>query len=376
MLRARAALPELVVGGKDILLGLSTQRLSFTYTDSTSDKADDLSAEIADPNRTWMKSVGADLKKGIQCEGRIVITDWMRPFDNRVLECGIFWINDVGMKGPPNTVSIKASSIPPDGIKGTKKHRSWESTDLKTIANQIAGEHGLTLFWDTQKVSQKVKRTDQTDASDLEYLRNKCKDEELSLKIHRKQLVIYSEEEYEARPPAFELVYGASSTLTYDFGSKSDDTFKKAKNSYVNPDTGKVTEQEHEADSGHEGNDAELISNVSPGFGPDTGGSFQIVQSASDLVAGDYFNDAAEANKGKGKKTGNKAKAKLRDKNKKENQSTFTVFGNIDYLSGLNCQTVDYGMFDKKWFIENSTHAISSGGYITTLKLRAALIGY
>jgi uncharacterized protein len=386
-LKARTAKGSFIVNGKDVLLGLADTDVTFTYTDSTSDKADDLCIEIADPQRTWMLYyLPNNVKKGMEVSAKITITDWKRPYDNRVLECGIFWINHVSFKGPPNFVTIKASSVPANAIKGTKKHRAWENSKLKSIAGQIASENGLELYYDTQQ-NPEVKRTDQSDKSDLEYLRERCKESKLSLKIHKKQLVIYSEQEYEAREPAFQLVYGKSNILTYEFNSKVDDTYNKAEAKYVNPETGKLTKAEFPEQGVDDGATIPVGTytkmNITEGLGyePDgaKGGGKEIVLFGLE-DADQFANDDPAANKGKGKggkeRAKGKCKAKMREKNKKEHQCTIHVFGNIEYLSGLCCQTVGFGIFDKKWFIESSVHKIGSDGYHTDLKLRGALKGY
>jgi hypothetical protein len=318
----------------------------------------------------------------------MTVYDWAFPGDTRSFECGIFWINHVNFKGPPNVVSIKATSIPPNGVKSTKKFKSWENTNLKNIAGEIAVNNGLTLFYDTKEDPQ-VKRTDQSDKSDLEYLRDRCKESKLSLKIHKKQLVIYSEEEYEAREPAFELVYGASNILDYDFNSKTDDIYKKCKNKFDNPETGKITETEFdpamEDGTIPEGTYAEYNLNENPEYEPDVpkgSASLTLMESAnpSQYQDLDFFNNDPGANKGKGKggqkNSKKKNKAKLREKNKKEHQCSIKVNGNIEYLSGLCCQSIGFGIFDKKWFVESSIHDLGNGGYTTNLKLRGALKGY
>lgn len=384
LLKARTARGHLIVNGTDILAGLMlTQILDFSYTDSTSDKADDLSIKIADPNRNWMmRYLSREARAGIECSASISITDWSAPFDTRTLECGIFWINHVGFNFTCD-VEIKASSIPPNGAKTTKKHRAWEGANLQAIAGQIASDNGLELFYDTQE-NPRTKRAEQKEKSDIEYLRTLCKESKLSLKIHKKQLVIYSEEEYESRDPIFKLKFGAGNILDFNFDWKIDDAFKKCECAYVNPETGRITKEEFEDTSALEDADQEwlygsLKINENFNYEPDGEGGASTRIDMEDVRRNDW-EDSTAANKGKGKaakkKGKEKAKAKLREKNKKVKECSFTTFGNIDYLSGLCFSTEGFGIFDRKWFVETSTHSIGGSGYTTDLKCRHTLTGY
>jgi phage protein D len=390
IIQGRLVQPQLVINGQDILLGLAAQNLEkFAYTDSTSDKADDLSVEVADPDRVWMTRFLPSALKGTLVQANLLVSNWDFPGDTRLFKCGSFFITDVDFKGPPNSVTIKCSSIPPNGAKNEKRHKSWEQSDLKSIAGQIAQQNKLTLYYDTQQ-NPKVKRTDQVDKSDLEYLRDRVKEAGLSLKIHNQQLVIYSEEEYEQRDPAFTLIYGATHILEYEFHSRADDTYASAQNSYVNPETGKLTQTEFTPEEPPEGSQAKLRTNEDIEYDPDDdrfytedmpgGQAVQILVAAPRAADYDYSNDAPEANKGKGKggkkNSTRKNKKKLRDKNKKEKQCQFTVLGNIEYLSGICCTTQGFGIFDTKWFVDNSTHDVDSNGYTTKLTMRKTLKGY
>lgn len=383
---ARQAFPSLVVGGIDILAGLGNQNImSFTYTDTTSDKADDIKIEIADPKRVWMQVYLP--KKGMECDAYIKITNWTGPGDNRPLSCGHFWIDEINYKGPPNAVSIKGTSIPVTaGLKNQKKTRSWENSDLKSIAGKIASDNGLELYYDTSE-NPKVKRTDQVEKADMEYLRDRAKEATLSVRVHNKKLVIYSEKEYEARDAVFTFVYGASNILEWDFISKLDDTYKKAKNSYLNPETGKLHETEHEAEDPPEGTEDDLILNERPEMEPDSEEGSSSVEATSlamvrDLGPSDFVDYKPDPSKDSGKGTGGnaaskrKCKAKLREKNKKEKRSSMKFIGNLDYLSGLNANIQGFGIFNQKWFIESSIHTIVEGGYTTDVKLRGTLKGY
>jgi Bacteriophage probable baseplate hub protein len=381
----RQARPSLFVGGKDILAGLASQYiLGFSYTDNTSDQADDLSIEIADKNRYWMQHYMP--KKGMEVQASITVSNWNAPGDTRTLKCGTFFIDNVGIRGFPNVVSMKGTSIPTDtGLKNEKRTKSWENSDLQSIAGQIASSNNLTLFYDT-KNNPTVKRTDQVEKADIQYLRDRAKENSLSIKIHDKKLVVYSEQEYEAKAAAYIIRYGKSNILSYEFNSKCDDTYDSAENSYVNPETGKLTKTEFSPDKPPEGVNSTLKLNERVDYDKDGNAdySLQLLKNGKEKAGGftdyDFTNDAPAQNAGKGEKTQErseqKCKAKLREKNKKERQAAISVAGNINYLSGVNFQLVDFGIFDDKWFAETTIHSISEDGYTTQLKLRTALEGY
>ena len=71
-----------------------------------------------------------------------------------------------------------------------------------------------------------------------------------------------------------------------------------------------------------------------------------------------------------------KAKSKLREKNKWEKEAEFVLVGDPGYLSGLCVQLLGFGIFDGQWFIDTSRHSISEEGYITALQMHMALKGY
>jgi phage protein D len=375
----RQAKPSLMVNGVDILMGLAAQNiLHFCYIDNTSDQADDLSLEIADPKRAWMKKYLP--KKGVEIQAFIILTNWNAPGDNRNLKCGTFYTDNVGMRGPPNVVTMRATSIPPTGFKTEKRTKSWENSDLKTIAEGIASTNKLTLVYDA-KNNPVVKRTDQVEKADIQYIRERAKDNMLSVKVHDKKLIIYSEQEYEAKEAPFTLVYGKSNIFTWEFNSKCDDTYDSAENSYVNPETGKLTKTTFTPPKPPEGTGAKLKINERVDYDKD--GKADYTPSLSRGIADgfiDYTTDAPAQNAGKGEGTQarstEKCKAKLREKNKRERECGINVAGNISYLSGLNFQLIGWGIFDDKWACKSAIHEISEGGYTTQLKLITALEGY
>lgn len=374
MLTARHAAGKLMVGGIDILGALeSNSVLSFSYTDNTADKGDDFAVEVADPQRTWMQSYLP--KKGSEVQASIKVFNWSIPGDTRDFDCGTFFIDEIGYAGPPNVVVIKATSIPvATGIKSTKKYRFWEDTPVQAIAAQVAGEHGLALVWDVAKLVAKLPRVDQVEMPDLEFLRDLAKDWSIKLKLFNRQLVMYSEEEYEARPPVYTLHYGASNIISYQFKSVLNDMFAKGKVAFMSPKSGENIEGEHAAEEPPP-TDAEEITNegVQEDDGGGNGGGGGELRTPREIASGV---DWSAANAAGLEAANQKAKSKLREHNKWEKEAEFVLVGDPGYLSGLCVQLAGFGIFDGQWFIDSSRHSISEEGYVTVLAMHMALKGY
>jgi hypothetical protein len=320
----------------------------------------------------------------MECQASISVSDWTAPFDNRTLKCGTFFVDNVGFRGPPNVVSVRAVSIPTNtGLKNEKRTKSWENMDLQSIAGEIAGKNNLTLAYDT-KINPMVKRTDQVEKADIQYIRERAKESSLSVKIHDKKLVIYSEAEYEAKSAVFILRYGDSNILEYEFNSKSDDTYSSAENAYVNPETGKLTEAKFTPDKPPEGVNSTLKLNEKAEIRPDGAADMSYNQRMKrrprvKAENWDYTDDAAAQNAGKGEgvkeESLKKCQSKLREKNKKERTGSIKTAGNLNYLSGINFQLIGFGIFDGKWGCDSAVHDLGEGGYTTQLKLHMTL-GY
>jgi uncharacterized protein len=376
---ARYASGELSLGGIDILASLSSENvIAFSYEDHTDDQGDSLIVEIADPSRSWMKDYLP--KKGSECTAKVKVYNWTTPGDSRSLDCGSFWLDEISYAGPPNVVAVKATSIPPEGIKGEQQSYGWEETSLRQVAEEKAGKHDLTLVWATQKAPAVEARIDQNETPDLEFLRDRAKDQGLNVKLFNKQLIFYSEEEYESRPAAFTITYGSSSILSFMFTSRLNDTYQKAEVSYVDPETGGHVEGEFEDTdpaSTKKGTTRHTERVEDEGEGGGNGGNGgdggEGREAHPEYIGGDTIDyDPDPASNAKATE---KAKHKLRAKNKREKTATIRTFGNPDYLSGLNVELVGFGIFDGKWFIESTVHEVGSNGYQTELKLHVAL-GY
>jgi phage protein D len=200
------------------------------------------------------------------------------------------------------------------------------------------------------------------------------------VKLFNKQLIFYSEEEYEAQPSVFTITYGASSILSFAFSSRLHDTYQKAEVAYTNPDTGAVIEGEYEDKdpaSPKKGTTRHNIRVEDEEEGGGNGGGGNGGEGRGKAGYPPYGVEIdLDPEPASNEKATEKAKNHLRAKNKREKTATIRMFGNPDYLSGLNAELVGFGIFDGKWFIESTVHEIGANGYQTELKLHFALEGY
>jgi uncharacterized protein len=381
-IRAPTAAPQISINSADITTALSPNLIGCTYTDHTADKADDLQIELEDPAREW---IGPSFpQKGASIDAVIICADWRFSGDIVSIECGNFTIDSISFKGPPNTVSIKANSIPHKAkIKNTQKTRAWENTSFEQIARQIGGENGLKIRWDTQLVPR-FGRIEQIEESPLAFLKKRADDCGLSIKITKGEIVFFDEESYEAKEPKYTIRYGDEPLLSYSFSTKLTDIYGSSTVSYQNPETGRLTthtfkpqdgpETEGELRSSDRIEDEELIA-AELGEPP----PFSSGPPPTDWQPTDWTDDAPTANKGRGKgikkAAERKAKKQLREKNKKEQTAEFMLKGEPLLAAGMTVAVVDFERFDGNYIVDTCVHTIR-GGYTTKVSLRKCLKGY
>ena len=104
-------------------------------------------------------------------------------------------------QGPPFTVSIRGSSLAYGAsVRQTKKTKAWENYSLSGIANEIAGNAGLSCMYEAAS-DPTYPRKEQAKKSDITFLSELCHDEGISLKCTDGTLVLFDQSTYEAKPP-------------------------------------------------------------------------------------------------------------------------------------------------------------------------------
>lgn len=336
MTNTRRAVVVVKYLGVDITKDIAPNLLSFTYNDNEG-KSDDIQIDLEDRDRKWQKPWLP--QKGDEVVAAIRLEHWRKENEVLQLNCGTFFIDDVAFKGPPDTISIKALSVPfVSGGKETTHTRAWENVMLSVVMGDVAESAGLSLLFDAP--DQLYDRVDQIHKTDLAFAKLLVKREGLAIKVTEKQMVIYDESAYESKESVRSIIRGKDDVLSYSFNdTAAEEQYQKVEVSYFDSTKKKAIKYTY---------------NV-PGV--EKGPTLKINKRAKSLDEAIRW-----------------AKAEARNKNKGARKGSIAVIGDERLVQGVTIDAKNFGAFDSKYFIEKSSHKVT-GGYTTDISLREVL-GY
>lgn len=334
MTNTRRAIADITYMGVNITQDIAPYLKAFTFNDNEG-KSDDIQIELEDRERKWQ---GPWLpKKGDKISASILLRNWYKEGEDVTLKCGTFYVDDVSFKGPPDTVNIKALSVPfTKGGKDTEKTRAWENTTLQNILSEVASSAGLSLVYDAPEFT--YDRVEQDKKTDLAFAKNMAKREGLATKVTKEQLIVYDELTYESKGPVNTLTRGEDDIKGYDFKeTAAEEQYAKVEISYFDGKTKKLIKYTYDV----------------PGV--KEGPTLKINKRATSIDEAKRWAQKEARNKNKGSKSGK-----------------ITLKGNEKMVQGVTVNVVNFGAFDTKYFIETSSHKVT-GGYTTDISLREVL---
>lgn len=334
MTNTRRAIVDITYMGTNITQDIAPYLKAFTFNDNEG-KSDDIQIELEDRERKWQ---GPWLpKKGDKISASILLRNWYKEGEDVTLKCGTFYVDEVSFKGPPDTVNIKALSVPfTKGGKDTEKIRAWENTTLKNILSEVAASAGLSLVYDAPEFT--YDRVEQDKKTDLAFAKNMAKREGLATKVTKEQLIIYDELTYERKGPVGTLTRGEDDIKGYDFKeTAAEEQYAKVEISYFDGKTKKLIKYTYAV----------------PGV--KEGPTLKINKRAKNIDEAKRWAQKEARNKNKGSKSGK-----------------ITLKGNEKMVQGVTVNVANFGAFDTKYFIETSSHKVT-GGYTTDISLREVL---
>lgn len=337
----RQASVGITYNGADISSDLAPYLKSFQFNDVMSGEADDISITLEDMAEIWESDWLPE--KGATLQACIVTRDWQSETEGlKELELGLFEIDEIEYSGMPHEVKIKAVSVPDNNtLRGVQRNRSWEKVKLSEIAEDIAAEAGMQLFFDVEDADDPdLDRAEQTEESDLAFLFRLCKDNALALKITDNQIVIFDEVKYETTDPVAIIKREESLITGYGIRSKTREVYKACHVKYTDSESGETFEYTFTPDKEKAGKTLEVNEQVRS-------------EAAAERLA----------------------KKKLREKNCEEVTVRLSSMGRLDIAAGVTVIISGFHAFDGKYIITRCSHNIG-GGYTLSLDLRRCLDGY
>lgn len=278
--------------------------------------------------------------KGLKISAAIVRKNWNADGTDEVLDCGQFELDSVKVDGPPNTVTIKGTSLSySNAVRQTKKSKNWENVTLSQIVDFIAKKSAMAYMYMSSK-DPKYEHTEQYCQSDIEFLSQLCHNTGCSLKVSNNIIIIFDQAEFEQNPEILTIKFGEEYEK-YSLSTSESDTYTSCR-VYCTKSDGSVIsasayiEGYKEADNNNQ--------------------CLQVRRNVSDQ------SQALEL-----------AKQMLRLHNKYEYEASFTFPGNTDLTAGSVVVLEDFGAWNGKYVIKQAKHTLNSSGYSTQIRLRKAI---
>lgn len=287
-----------------------------------------------------------DKVKGLSIQAAILRCNWNGDGKDTMLNCGQFELDSVQASGPPNTIAIKATSLPYSStIRQMKKSKAWEGYYLSGIAGEMAGAAGMAVIYESGN-DPYYDRVEQITQTDITFLQTLCHNAGISLKVANNILVLFDQADYEKKDAVFTIAYGSTGYTKWRLNTgEAEVKYTSCRVSYTKP-SGEVVQGTAYVED-YKSND-------------DNNQCLEIT--------------AAVANAGEAKAL---AEKKLREHNKFELTAAFTLPGNPALTAGRTVMLRGWGMWNGKYMIKQAKHTVDgSGGYTTQISLRRVLEGY
>lgn len=331
---------DIVYEKTNITENLRPHLKSWSYTDNLSGQSDDLQITLEDRDHLWMSDWYPE--HGAKLTATMKRVNWTG--EQKIIEfpIGVFEIDEIENKYPPSEVTIKALSVfQSTALKGEDKNRAWEKTKLSVIANDIASDAGMELYYEVTN-DPEYDRQEQTEEQDLPFLQKLCNDAGLALKVSDLKIVIFDEAQYEQADSIFTIDLKTWPIKTWHGRGTINDTYSSVRITYRSP-KGRI----------------KMDYTYTPPSPPST---------RRVLVIRERFESESEAQR--------KAKKALREKNSKAWSITMNILEDVPISASQNVTIKNFGVYDGKWIVTQATHGQSNGGDEVNLQLRRCLEGY
>ena len=150
---------QILADSTDITAAIRDRLLSLSVTDAAGIDSDTLEISLDDRDGAI-----AIPRRGAKLEVRLGYKE------TGLADLGIYVVDEVGLSGPPDTMTIRGRAADLRAKIKTTRTRPWHKITIGNIVKKIAAEHGYTAKVTPELAKQLIAHIDQTGESDLHFL--------------------------------------------------------------------------------------------------------------------------------------------------------------------------------------------------------------
>lgn len=295
--------------------------------------------------RDYLEGRAAEVDLHFSNEKGFFLGDWYPEIDDQItlkigyenmelIDCGTFWVDEVKLTGSSSgdEVNVRALSLKSSLVYAPVKKQVVVRKTFKEIAGELMAETGLKAVGDLDGTWSGMQNE-----SDIALLFRIAKETGKIFKVEGDEMIFYKTEDIikmvQVRPD-YLLEIPRGNVLSYDISDKAAGRIGKCTCQWWDYKTKK---------------------NISGTY--DAG-----IQGGGSAVIWEEVKDEAEAQK--------KAQDYITDRNKKGEEFTMQLMGDVRLRAGVCVKPKGFGRFDKTYYIAEATHSVSSSGYTTSITLR------
>ncbi|WP_228277579.1 contractile injection system protein, VgrG/Pvc8 family [Acinetobacter dispersus] len=159
---------------------ITSRIMTVSVTDNRADEADQINITLNDHDGALELP-----KRGVKINCKL---GWLgEPLHDK----GDFIVDGTELGGPPDVMTIRGSSANFRSNIKTAKSKSFHGQTLGVIAQSVAKEHNLKLNINGQLASIAIQHVDQTNESDLNFLKRLAKQNGAEMTIKKDRLLIF-----------------------------------------------------------------------------------------------------------------------------------------------------------------------------------------
>lgn len=324
---------ELEYEGRNITDKFDMYPTEITYTDKQHGESDEATVKVHNTNGLWLKEWAP--KKGDKFKLKYGYSDQLVP-------AGEFTVDTTEASGDSSgdTVSFKGLATAKTEKLRTKNTKAYENQSLKEVVQKVASNHGYTVEGEIDDLP--FERITQNEERDLEFLKRLADDYGHYFAVRGKKVTFTSRDGMRARDPikTFDRTIDYPQTIKrYSFSDSDSKAAAKAEVSYYHPKRKKLV-----------GGEASTTDDLG------------IVSASGDIVK---LNVRVE-NEEQAKRL---AKGRLDKKNAGKVSGDMDLVGDPLLCAGQIIELKNFGVYDGKWLIVESSHPSLRSGYETKIRL-------